>query len=68
MGAASRAFGREWQCTSTWLQGLANRDQTDVRLPCTQRLLGLSMEDPTPALDTPEVFGVSKPGCLRAPN
>ena len=26
------------------------------------------MEDPTPPLDTPEVVGVSKPGCLRAQN
>ena len=34
----------------------------------TQRLLGLSMEDPTPPLDTPEVVGVSKPGGLKALN
>ena len=34
----------------------------------SQRLLGLSMEDPTPPLDTPEVVGVSRPGCLKALN
>ena len=39
--------------------------------PSTQRLLRLSMEDPTPPLDTPGIGGwdpVSKPGCLKALN
>ena len=36
-------------------------------LPSAQTLLGLSMEDLTPPLDTPfRCLGVSKPGCLRS--
>ena len=33
----------------------------------TQRLLGLSMEDPTPPLDTPEVVGVLKTRLFEGP-
>ena len=33
----------------------------------TQRLLGLSMEDPTPPLDTPEVFGGLKTRLFEGP-
>ena len=36
-----------------------------LKLP-PHNLLGLSMEDPTPPLDTPKCLGFSKPGCLRA--
>ena len=41
---------------NTWAGGLGKS---------LQRLLDLSMEDPTPPLDTPEVVG---PGCLKAIN
>ena len=42
--------------------------QTGQNMSLTsQRLLALSMEDPTPPLDT-SGWGVSKPGCLRALN
>ena len=38
-----------------------------IQFPFSQRLPGLSMEDPTPPLDTPEVFGVLKTWVFEGP-